>query len=70
MVSERCSWSASKTGVSLNRNRSSAPESESVEPASERTLNGCHDGTTNRSPRVTVHCSEPTVTVPEPSKTW
>ena len=41
----------------------------SVEPASERTLNGC-DGTTNGSPRVTVHCSEPTVTVPEPSKTW
>ena len=58
----RCCCRASKMGVSLKRNRSSAPESESVLPASERTENGCHDGTTNRSPRVTVHCWVPTLT--------
>ena len=62
--------SASKIGASEKRNRSSAPESESVFPASDRAENGCQDGTTKRSPRVTVHVWSPTVTEPEPSKTW
>ncbi|SLH28619.1 Uncharacterised protein [Mycobacteroides abscessus subsp. abscessus] len=57
-------------GASVNRKRSSAPESESVVPASDRAENGCQDGTTNRSPRVTDQLRSPTVTVPEPSKTW
>src|SRR5690606_33109211 len=69
-VCVRSRRSASKIGASLNRNRSSAPESESVDPASDRAENGSHDGTTNRSPRVTDHVLSPTVTVPEPSNTW
>lgn len=56
--------------ASLNRKRSRAPESESDAEASERTDSGCHDGTTNRSPRATLHETSPTVTVPLPSKTW
>src|SRR5690606_1046849 len=66
----RLRWRASNIGESLNRNRSSAPESESVEPASERTDSGSQEGTTNRSPRVTVQVRSPTVTAPEPSNTW
>ena len=65
----RLSFSASKTGESLKRNRSSAPESESEVPASDLAENGCQDGTTNRSPRPTDQVLSPTVTVPEPSKT-
>ena len=65
----RLSFSASKTGASLKRNRSSARRSESVAPASDLAENGCQDGTTNRSPRPTDQVLSPTVTVPEPSKT-
>ena len=65
----RLSFSASKTGESLKRNRSSALRSESVAPASDLAENGCQDGTTNRSPRLTDQVLSPTVTVPEPSKT-
>src|SRR5690606_12253267 len=66
----RSSRRASKLGESLNRNRSSAPESESVDPASERTESGCQDGTTKRSPRVTDQVVSRSVPVPEVSKTW
>src|SRR5690606_1695827 len=51
-VSARYRPSAWKIGASLNRNRSSPPESEPGS-GSAATVSGCQDGTTNRSPRVT-----------------